>query len=166
MIICWNLNSFRLVSDSSPPVRAVLSAVRSGHWTPTSLLLSFPLLFSPHRAELDAHRHNRWYSTTDRRSARFSRRSTFISLNFTGTFSITGAGGGLTEDKLDFDGHWIIRLEAEFGLKVSSDDFFFWISVQISESVNSKQSENVMTLIYFLLLSMYLSLFITLTLTI
>lgn len=119
----------------SPPVRAVLSAVRSGHRAPPS-----PPRFCPHRAELDAHRHNRWYSTTDRRSARISRRTTFLSQNFTGTSRIIGAGGGFTEDKLDFDGPWILRLEAEFGVWVSCDGFFFCVAVQLRESVKSKQN--------------------------
>lgn len=113
-------SSFRLVSDP----RLLLGALSYPRCALDTEPPPSPPRFCPHRAELDAHRHNRWYSTTDRRSARISRRTTFLSQNFTGTSRIIGAGGGFTEDKLDFDGPWILRLEAEFGVWVSCDGFF------------------------------------------
>lgn len=130
--------------------------------------LTPPPLFSCSQPQLDALRHNRWYSTTGCRSARIWCRSTFISINFTGTFSVIGVGGH-SEDKLDFDSLWILRLEAEFGVKVSCD--VFWIAVQISESVNSQQNaqekHKARSLhICFLLYRMYPSLFRTQTIDI
>lgn len=81
------LEPARIACEPSPPARAVLSAVRSG--LPPSL--SSP----PHRAELDARRHNRWYTTTGYRSARISCRSTLISPNFTGASGAKGKRGDL-----------------------------------------------------------------------
>lgn len=98
--------------------RPIRGALRTLHCLPP--LRSTLLPPHPHRAELDARRHNRWYSTTGCRSARIWCRSTFISLNFTGTVSVTGVRG-FSEGKLDFDSHWILRLEARFGVKVSCD---------------------------------------------
>lgn len=112
--------------------------IRCALWTLNSPLLSpvsAPSFCSP--PELDALRHNRWYSTTDCRSARIWCRSTFVSINLTGTFSVKGVVGH-SEDKLDFCSLWILRLEAQFGVKVSYN--VFWIAVEISGSVNSKNT--------------------------
>ena len=112
----------QIASDPAPPIRALVGRLSYPRCALDSHppLLSSPLLPSspPHRAELDAHRHNRWYSTTGCRSARIwcrrrrrrrrkrrrrkrrrkrrrrRRRSTFIYPNFTGTFSVAGARGG------------------------------------------------------------------------
>ena len=123
-----------------PCSSCVSCPIRCAPWTltPPSLL---PPLSSPSSScsppELDALRHNRWYSTTDCRSARIWCRSTFVFINFTGTFSVIGVGGH-SEDKLDFGSLWILRLEVQFGVKVSCD--VFWIAVQISGSMNSQQN--------------------------
>lgn len=130
------------------------------------LSLSSPLL----SAELDAHRHNRWYSTTERRSARIQCTTTFISLNFTGPFSPIGGGGAL-----DFDSDWILRLEAEFGVKVSCGVFIFFSLLNSRSHLGSELTERTCCLRkiskcddfqYFLPLSTHFSLLWTQTTTV